>query len=161
MIKHNSALSILHGVLILALLSLTACSSNPDDPEQQIREMLTKGEKAVEERSITSVLDHVTDNYKDKYGRNKKEIKRIVAAYILRNQSIHLLTRIHEIALNEDQTRAEVILYVGMAGVPVDNAEQLVYTRADLYRFDLSLALESGEWLVTAGTWDQARLENF
>ena len=161
MIKHNSALSILHGVLILALLSLTACSSNPDDPEQQIREMLTKGEEAVEERSITSVLDHVTDNYKDKYGRNKKEINRIVAAYILRNQSIPLLTRIHKIALNEDQTRAEVILYVGMAGVPVDNAEQLVYTRADLYRFDLLLALESGEWLVTAGTWDQARLENF
>ena len=148
-------------LLVTLLAVLSACSGDPDNPEQQIREMISAGEEAVETRSIMTVLDFIASDYQDKRGRQKKDIQRLVAGYILRNKSIHLLTRVQHVALNEDKTQADVILYVGVAGVPVTSADQLMFTRADLYRFDLSLKLEDGDWQVVSGSWHQARLEDF
>lgn len=143
------------------LILLSACSGDVDDPEQQIHEMIHAGEAAFEARSIVEVLDYIADSYQDQEGRKKGDIQRLVAGYILRNKSIHLLTRIHNVALNHDGNQADVMLYVGMAGVPVGNVDQLVFTRADLYRFDLSVVLEEGVWRVANGSWQQARMEDF
>ena len=153
--------SVIPGLLVILLAALSACSDDPDNPEQQVRDMISAGEEAVEARSIIGVLDFISDNYQDNDGRRKQEIKQLIAGYILRNKSIHLLTRVQHVALNDDETRADVILYVGMAGVPVASVDQLVFTRADLYRFDLSLVLEDGAWRVARGSWHQARLEDF
>ena len=149
------------GLLVILLAAVSACSDDPDNPEQQVRDMISAGEEAVEARSIIGVLDFISDEYQDKDGRQKQEIKQLVAGYILRNKSIHMLTRMQHVALNDDETRADVILYVGMAGVPVASVDQLVFTRADLYRFDLSLVLEDGDWRVARGDWHPARLEDF
>lgn len=149
------------GLLVIVLAAVSACSDGPDNPEQRVRNMINAGEEAVEARSIIGVLDFISDNYQDKDGRQKQEIKQLIAGYILRNKSIHLLTRVQHVALNDDETRADVILYVGMAGVPVASVDQLVFTRADLYRFDLSLVLEDGDWRVARGDWHPARLDDF
>lgn len=153
--------SVIPGLLVILLAALSACSDDPYNPEQQVRDMISAGEETVEARSIKGVLDFISDNYQDNDGRRKQEIKQLIAGYILRNKSIHLLTRMQHVALNDDETRADVILYVGMAGVPVASVDQLVFTRADLYRFDLSLVLEEGDWRVARGSWHQARLEDF
>jgi len=157
--KHLMA--IVRRLLVTLLAVLAACSGDPDNPEQQIHEMISAGEEAMETRSIMTVLEFIASDYQDKQGRKKKDIQRLVAGYILRNKSIHLLTRVHDIALNEDKTQAGVVLYVGMAGVPVTSADQLMLTRADLYRFDLSMILEEGDWRVASGSWRQARLQDF
>ena len=149
------------GLLVALLAVLSACSGDPESPEEQIREMLSAGEEVVEARSILKALEFVSNDYKDKHGRQKKDIQRLIAGYILRNKSIHLLTRVQQVALNEDKTQADVILYVGMAGVPVTSADQLMLVRADLYRFDLSVKLMDGDWRVSAGSWQQARLADF
>ena len=149
-------------VLIITLLAvLSACTGDPENPEEQIREMISAGEEAVETRSIITALDYIANDYQDKRGRQKKDIQRLVAGYILRNKSIHLLTRVQDIALSEDKTQADIILYVGMAGVPVTSVDQLMQVRADLYRFDLTVNLEDGDWRVAAGSWHQARLVDF
>ena len=158
---NKQLMAIVRGLLAALLAILSACSGDPDDPEQQIRETISAGEEAVEARSIMTVLDFIADDYLDKQGHRKKEIQRLVAGYILRNKSIHLLTRVQQVALNEDKTRADVILYVGMTGVPVTSADQLMLLRADLYRFDLFMKLEEGDWHVASGSWRQARLEDF
>ncbi len=133
--------------------AISACSGDPENPEQQIREMISAGEEAVEARSILKTLGFVSSDYRDKQGRQKREIQRLVAGYILRNKSAHLLTRVQNIALNGDKTRADVILYVGMTGAPVTSADQLMLLRADLYRFDLSMKLEEGDWRVARRGW--------
>ena len=149
-------------VLIITLLAvLSACTGDPENPEEQIRKMIAAGEEAVETRSIMTALDYIANDYQDKHGRQKKDIKRLIAGYILRNKSIHLFTRVQHIALNEDKTQADVILYVGMAGVPVEKSIQLLLTRADLYRFDLSVKLVDDDWQVTAGSWHPSRLTDF
>lgn len=148
-------------LLVFPLLLLVACSGDSDTPEDHIRKMLIAGEEAVEARELLGVGDFIAQNYKDSEGRGKKEVQKLLAGYLLRNKSIHLLSRIQGISLNEDQTGAEVVLYVGMANVPLQSMDQLLFARADLYRFDLSLVLEEGEWRVAGGSWHPARLEDF
>ena len=160
MVRMVIALAV-RGLLITVLAVLPACSGDPESPEEQIREMLSAGEEVVEARSILKALEFVSDDYQDKRGRQKKDIQRLIAGYILRNKSIHLLTRVQQVALSEDKAQADVILYVSMAGVPVTSADQLMLVRADLYRFDLSVKLKDGDWRVTAGSWQQARLVDF
>jgi hypothetical protein len=145
--------------VIMAMLA--ACSGEPDNPEQRIRDMIAAGEAAVEARSIMSAVGFVANDYKDGRGRRKQEVRRLLAGYIMRNKSIHLLTRIRQIELNGDNSRADVVLYVGMAGVPLADADQLARIRTDLYRFDLSLILEDGDWRVASGSWHAARLADF
>lgn len=154
-------MSIALGIVAALLAVLSACSGDPDNPEQQIREMISAGEEAVEARSIITVREFIASDYQDKRGRQKRDIQRLVAGYMLRNKSIHLLTRVRDIALNNDKTKADVILYVGMANMPATSADQLMLTRADLYRFDLSLILDEDDWRVVSGSWRQARLEDF
>lgn len=149
-------------LLLVAMLAvLSACSGDPESPEEQIREMLGAGEEAVEARSIMTVLGFISSDYRDKLGRQKMDIQRLAAGYMFRNKSIHLLTRVQQIALSDDNNQADVILFVGMSGVPMKAVEQLQFVRADLYRFDLSVRLEDGDWRVTAGSWRQAGFKDF
>ena len=145
--------SLLAAILVL----LCSCSSQPDTPEHRIREMLREAEEAVETRSIFSARDYIAERYQDQYGRGKKSADRLISGYILRNKSIHLLTRIQDIRLNEAGKQAEVTLYVGMSGTPVDDNEQLLMTRADIYRFDLQLVVENDQWRVAAASWQPVR----
>lgn len=149
------------GLLVTLLAVLSACTGDTENPEEQIREMIAAGEEAVEAGSILTVQEFIYSDYQDKQGRQKKDIQRLIASYILRNKSIHLFTRVQHVALNEENTQADVILYVGMAGVPVANVDQLMLVRTDLYRFDLSVNLEEGDWQVVSGSWQQARLADF
>ena len=137
------------GLLITLLAVLSACSGDPENPEAQIREMIAAGEEAVETRSIITALEFVADGYQDEHGRQKKDIQRLIAGYILCNKSIHLLTRVQQVALNEDKIQADV---------PVTSVDQLLLTRAVLYRFDLSVLLGEGDWQVSAASWRPARL---
>ena len=147
-------------MLAMLLAAISGCSSK-SDPELQVRKMIDAVEEAVEQRSVMTSREFISREYKDSQGRKKEELDQLVAAYILRNKSIHLVTRVNDITFNEDSTLANVTLYVGMAGVPVDSIDQLLVTRADLHRFDLLLALEDDQWLLRKGSWHQAGPEDF
>lgn len=148
-------------LMAVIVVMLAACSGQPDNPERRIRDMIGAGEAAVEARSIMNAVEFVSSDYHDKHGRRKQEIKRLIAGYIMRNKSVHLLTRIQQLTLSEDKTRADVVLYVGMAGVPLTDSDELARMRADLYRFDLTVILEDGDWRVASGSWRAARLADF
>lgn len=147
--------------LCVALTLILLSCEGANNPEHQIREMIAAGEEAVEARSIMSARDFIANSYQDQQGRQKAGVEKILAGYILRNKSIHLLTRVHDLTLNDNQIRADIILYVAMANIPLPTLDQLVYTRADFYRFDLELLLEEGEWRISSGRWHPARLEEF
>jgi hypothetical protein len=95
----------------------------------------------------------IADDYQDADGRGADEIRRYVQGYLITHQSIHLITRIEDIEIQgEEVARAEVT--VGMLGRESDSRWDLA---ADVYRFDLRLAREDGEWRVTRAGWRAER----
>ncbi|GMR06399.1 MAG: hypothetical protein BMS9Abin25_0992 [Gammaproteobacteria bacterium] len=151
-------------IILLASSSifiLSSCSQDTNSPEEQIRNLVSAMEAAVEQRSLDSVKELVDSEYNDEWNGSRRAALRALMFYFQGHQSIYLLTRISDIKLNDDATAASVVVYVGMAGDPVEKSESLIDLKADLYRFDIMLKKDDDEWLVSSAKWERARAESF
>ncbi len=148
-------------LLSLSFVAILACSSKSDSPEDMVREILKRAEIAAEEKDVGVFRDIVSASYTDKTKHDKKAIIGILRYYFLRNRSIHLFTRITTVEFPNPE-KAEVTMFVAMAGRPITNAEELLLIRADLYRFDIAFADEGdNDWKVIRAGWRRAERKDF
>lgn len=149
-------------LIALALLFplLVSCSAERETPEAQVRALLAQGEAAAEKKESGALRQLISEKYSDSQGQDKKTIESILRYYFLRNESIHLLTRVQQITIPRPDA-AQAIVMVAMASQPIANAEELERLRADLHRFEITLARESGEWKVTRAEWRRAEFADF
>ncbi|NOY17628.1 MAG: hypothetical protein GXP23_12040 [Gammaproteobacteria bacterium] len=145
----------------LGLFFLSACNQDTNSPEEQIRNMVSAMEVAVEQRSLESVKELVDNEYRDEWNGSRRAALRALMFYFQGHQSIYLLTRISNIKLNDNANAASVTVYVGMAGDPVEKSKSLIDLNADLYRFDIKLKKDGDKWLVKSARWQSARSESF
>lgn len=148
-------------IFLLSIFLLSACNEEKDTPEVQIRNMVSAMESAVQQRSLDQVKELVSSDYRDEWHSDRRAALRSLLFYFQGHQSIHLLTRISDIQLNDDASKASVTVYVGMAGQPVEKSASLIDLNADLYRFDVDLTADGDKWLVSSARWQKARVENF
>ena len=88
------------------LIAVSACPSTSESPGDQIRALIAKAEKAAEEKDLGTLKDMIHDGYADKQGNKKPELVKLLAYYLLRTESIHLLTRIRTIEFPEPKRSA-------------------------------------------------------
>ena len=143
---------------LMGLLLLSACSE-PDSPEQQIRNTVEAGVQSVESRSVTDFRQIISDNYLDSYNHDKKAVTRLATGYFLRNKNIHLFTQIKQIHFPVP-AEADVQLYVAMTAQPNIDIANILNLRADVYLFELKFVQEDEEWKVINARWSKARLED-
>ncbi|MCU7932256.1 MAG: hypothetical protein KZQ90_15760 [Candidatus Thiodiazotropha sp. (ex Codakia rugifera)] len=132
------------------------CSSEPTDPEQQLRTLITDGEMAIESRDLSAVLEMVDPQYLDKQQRDYHQLRALLAGYFLRHRSIHIISSIEQIEIKAGGI-AQVTLYAGLAGSPQEDAMPLSQWRGDLIRLQLNVILSDDEaWLVRGADWHKA-----
>jgi hypothetical protein len=147
---------LLAGSCLLAL----ACTREPSSPEDRVRALLAALEESAQRKDAGEMKQHVSEGYSDAQGNDKRAVARLVAFHLLRNQSVYLLTRVQSIEIPEPgQAHAQVL--VAMAGTPIEGPEALVRLRADLYRFDLAMREEDGDWRVRSAEWRPASAGDF
>lgn len=140
--------------VIFLLAFLQACSSEgPQTPEQHVRATLEAIELAAQERSLSGIMDHVSDNYRDHEGKTKKEIQRIAQIYLIANQKIHIFTRISSIEVVDNIAAVE--LSAAMSATETDLTNEQGRLRADTHRFSLVLTLENDDWRLTSASWQR------
>lgn len=145
----------------LCLPLLGSCSSERDTPEAQVRALLQQGEAAAEKRETGILRRMISEKYSDSQGQDKKAVEALLRYYFLCNESIHLFMHVRQVAIPAPDA-AQAIVMVAMTAKPVADVEELERLRADLHRFDLSLAREeSGEWKVTRAEWRRAEFADF
>ena len=129
-------------------------------PEQRVRAVLAALEEGAQQRDAGDMKEHVSEGYSDAQGNDKRAVAQLVAFHLLRNQSVHLLTRVQSVEVAAPgHARAEVL--VAMAGRPIEGPEALLGLRADLYRFDLAFREEDGAWRVRSAEWRPAAVDDF
>lgn len=152
----------LAGVVIAATLGLSACSA-PDgatDPEQRVRQLLEALEVMAEEKDVDGLQGAVAEHYRDARGHDKRAVGRLVTFHMLRNESVHLLTRLKSFELIQPD-RAQVVVFVAMAGLPLANFDALLDAKVDLHRFDVRLIESEGDWKIESADWRRAAAEDF
>ena len=148
-------------ILSLSFLVMLSCCSKSDSPEDMIRKIIKRAEAAAEERDVGVFKEIISVNYTDKAKHDKKAILGILMYYFLRNRSIHLFTRITDVEFPHPE-KAEVTMFVAMAGRPITHAEELLLIRADFHRFDITFADEgNNDWKVIRAGWRRAERDDF
>lgn len=145
----------LQRLLLAACLLLGAACSNDDSPEQRVRALIAQAEQAAERKEIRTLRGYVSERYADEAGRDRRTIEGILRLYLLRNESIHLLSRVERVTVTPPD-RAEAVVYIAMAGRPIARAEDLAGFRADFYRLEVGFLLENDDWRVVRAAWRHA-----
>ncbi len=146
--------------LVALMFTFVACSSEPETPEAQIRAWVARAETAAENKEGGAVDELVSSRYRDERGLDRRGLKAMLVRHFLANRAIHVWTQIQSIELPEND-RAEVVVFVGMAGGPMESIKDIAKLKADLYRFDFELAADSpGLWQLTTADWRPAEMED-
>jgi hypothetical protein len=138
-------------VIAAALWGLAAASCGTSDPEAEIRALLAAAEEAAEARDAGFFGDVVGLGYSDARGNDREQLLRTVRGYFLANQRVELVSRVDEVVL-EGADAARAVVHAGMVGQRA-GAGLLGGVDADLYRFELELVNEGGDWRIIGAEW--------
>ena len=127
----------------------------PAAPEAKLRLLLEELEHAVEARDLGDVKEAIAEDFRDDTGRDKRELTRYLAGILLRNQNIHLATRVRELSI-DPAGEGQVRMIAALASGPIASASDLARLRGDVYRFEFSFVNQSGEWRLHHARWGPA-----
>ncbi len=142
------------------VLALASCGGASDTPEERVRAVIAALESAAQARDVGAMKTHLSESYKDAQGHDRRTVLGIATGHFMRNKSVYVFSRVRTVEVPEPGfARAEAV--VALAGTPIPDLSALPEVRADLYRFDVRLREESGEWRVTSAAWQPATLSDF
>jgi len=145
---------------LAGLALLAACAGEPASPEAEIRALFERAESAIEARDVKPVKEMISERYADRRGRDKAALKGVLAGHLLGHRVVYLFVQVKEIEIaSPDAARAVVV--VAMTGVPVESAEALVTVTGQIYRIEVELVREDGDWRVIGVDESPARLDAF
>ena len=147
-------------LVLIASLLFSACSNQRSSPEDQIRALLRNAAVAAEQKDLGTLREIISETYADDQGQNKRAVEGLLRVHFLRNQSVHLFSRIESVTLPQPD-RGRAVVLVAMAGVPIASEAELSGMRADLHRFEIDVVREDRDWRVQRVTWYRAELADF
>ena len=134
--------------IFAAIVFPAACSEPPSEPEVELRAWVADGIESATAKERRTLVSMISSAYADSRGNERGDIENMLRLYFLRQNRIALLSNIEEIRVY-DETAAEVVLTVGMAGT---NDGALGFS-ADAYRFALELEKDADEWQLISARW--------
>jgi hypothetical protein len=140
-------------VIIIALTTVGCTDQQTLSDEDKIRATLNAMEIAAEERSLSSMIEHVSSSYRDFKGNDYKEIKGLLQLQLIRNQSINIFSNIRELDVIGDSATVE--MSVAMASRGVDLSSEANRLRADTHQFSILLVREKTNWKIQSVSWQR------
>jgi hypothetical protein len=149
----SSRLQLLITSLIIILL--TGCGgSDAPTPEQRVKAVLEAIESAAEQRSLSGLMEHISESYTDHRGQSKEDIRRLIQLHYLRNQNIHIFTTVQSLIIEDDTATVE--LNAAMAATEAEVESEQGRLRANTHRFAVVLkSANQQDWLVQSVSWQR------
>ena len=140
------------GISLALAVLVSGCGAS--DPEAEIRALLTAAEHAAEARDVGFFGDAIGDSYRDAQGNDREAVLRMLRGLFIANQRIEIVSRIDEIVV-EGGDAARAVVHAGMVGRRTD-ATLIDGLGADLYRFELELVNDGGNWQIIGADFKRA-----
>ncbi|MEX2496516.1 MAG: hypothetical protein WD448_10530 [Woeseia sp.] len=131
-----------------AIAATVSCAPAPE-PEEALRQWLESAEAAAEDKDRPRLMKMISASYVDARGNDRSGIDRILRLLFLRVSEVALVSKIDELTIAGDSA-ANVRLTSGLAG---RNGGSRFGLSGDVYRFELELEMEGGDWLLIGARW--------
>lgn len=152
---------IIHYLLLTIPVLLLGCDAGLESPEERLKALIAEAETALEARDLPRVMEFVDPAYEDEGGRDRAQLRGVLAGYFLRHPSIHILAKVDRLEIRTGE-EAFVLLYAGVAGSSREAEAPLSQWRGRLLRLELDFKRnEAGEWRLRRARWRSARREDF
>ena len=149
MSETGNRMTIFKRSLLVCCFAFAACSSA--DPDEEIAALIAAAEAAAEARDTGHFRSLISDDYVDANGRRKQQLIDMIRGYFFVNSSVEVVNRIEEVTLAGDDA-AEVVLQSGLLG---QGSGGLLDLDGKLYRIELELVRESGDWTIIGADWER------
>jgi len=140
---------------LVLCLTLAACSGGQLSGEDRVRALIDAVEQSVEAGLVRKAVNFLHAAYTDPRHTSRQAAGRTLFGITRRHRGIHLFTLTKTVELTPQQDSATAVVFVAMTGIPVESVEALISVKADLYRFDLVLVEEEGEWRILSSRWQR------
>jgi hypothetical protein len=141
--------------LIILFFTPLFCSCSRDTEEARVKKVLTRVQKAAEEKKIGAILDHLSKSYQDPQGNDYNGIKGLLGFYFFQHQAVSVSVPNMDIIVTGSLAKAKFqAILTGRGSGEV--AKAILPEALDVYNFSVLLAREDGIWKVTSATWERA-----
>jgi hypothetical protein len=135
-----------------ALLGAAAGGCGSADPEAELRGLIAEAEIAAEARDTGFFRDTISASYADRRGQRRDDVINVIRGIFLTNATVEVINRIEAIELAGTDA-AKVKLQAALVGKR--EGASLLDVDGDLYRIELELAREGGDWRVISADWER------
>jgi hypothetical protein len=136
-------------LLCAALVAASGCAA--DDPEAEVRAFIAAAESAAEARETGFFREAISASYADRRGQRRDDVVNVIRGIFLTNATVEVVSRIDAVELAGEDA-ATVQLQAALLGKR--EGATLLDVDADLYRIELELAREGGDWQVIGADWE-------
>ena len=136
----------------IAAVLVVSCGAN--DQEAEIRALLAAAEEAAEQRDTGFFGEALGTAYHDARGNDRDRLLRSIRGYFIANQRIEIVSRVDEVVL-EGTDAARAVVHAGLVGQRA-GAALIDGVEADLYRFELELVNDGGDWRIIGADYRRA-----
>jgi hypothetical protein len=136
---------------LTAAVLVTGCSA--DDAEAEIRAVLAAAEAAAEARDVGFFRDFTGSGYRDMRGNDREQLLNMLRGYFIVHQKIEIVSRVEEIRI-EGVDAAHAVVHAGVVGQRAGES-LLGGIGGDLYRFEVELIDDGGEWRMIGAKWER------
>lgn len=143
-------------IILLLVISLNGCNnSDLSSPEERVRAVLQAIELAAEERSLSKLMENISESYSDHKGHSKDDIRRLVQLHYIRNQNIHILSTVQSLSIEGNTATVELSTIMAATEEGVLNNDKRL--RANSHNFSIVLIEDVSEqtWLVESVAWQR------
>ena len=140
-------------LVALCVLFFSIGCSKPLPDEEAIRGAIEGMAKAAEAKDVKGMMRHVSEDYRDNFGNNRKAIKGMLLYEIFRPEPITVFVRSVGVEI-EGETALADIKVVMVRGTGVESMEAILKAKSAGYRIDAVFGKETGgAWRIQSAEW--------
>jgi len=129
--------------IISSIIILTGCSH--DSIETKIRKQIDGMAQAVEEKNGRAFIAYLDKNYQDQGGRNRRQVRGMLAAIFLQNKKIKISYSVDKVQVQGDNVQANILVK--------SSAGKLFNLRSATINIQSQWKRTDGDWKLYRARW--------
>jgi hypothetical protein len=144
-----------NAVFLAVLTAIFIGGCHADTEQDKVKKVVHKVQQAAENKDIKQVLSHLSKTYKDPQGNNYDDVKDLLIYYFFRHAKVSVF--ITNLDVHVDSPFSTARFQAVLSGRnKVESSGDILPEAFGAYNFDVTLAMESGEWHIVSARWDRS-----
>lgn len=145
-------------LIVLAALGVGAAvillwPREPIGPEEQVRRRIAQLTASAQERDLGKVNDAVSRSFRTSEGQDRDDVRRLVAAQLLRGQYLKIFTDVKDLTAQSPQEVLAVLNLYFASAEAADVSTLAAESVISGWRLEVTFTLEDDDWMATSATW--------